>query len=223
MRENEDLFEMSAELKIRFEKLGGKIPVILIDNFYRRPDELREMALGLTYAPPSYPYPGKLASIPLPNRSLTQLARKLLVLVNRDYLPRSPPILKEGQPIEAFRRLDTDFGIIDVHPDDLSAVQRRPHIDPVPVFGLVYLSRQDRGGTMFFNQLKTTGTEDRRAGYVTASDEEFKFIGRIEPAYNRMAIYPGFVPHSGDISGDWIKGDDRFTNPRLTQRILFRP
>ncbi len=32
---------------------------------------------------------------------------------------------------------------------------------------------------------------------------------------------PEFVPHSGEIAGAWIRSDERFTNPRLTQRLLF--
>jgi hypothetical protein len=48
-------------------------------------------------------------------------------------------------------------------------------------------------------------------------------MGRIEAAFNRLAIYPGFVPHSGEIVGEWIKTDERFTNPRLTQRLVFMP
>jgi hypothetical protein len=217
----EDMFEMSADLDIRFDKLGGKIPVILIDNFYRRPDDIRDMALSLPYAPPSFPYPGKIASIPLPNRSLSDVGRKLLELINRDYLPRIPPVVKDGQTIALFRTLRSDFAVVDVHPDELTPTQRRPHVDPVPIFGLVYLNREERGGTLFFQRKNPLDAKAPGAGYVTVDSEGFNFVGRIEPAYNRMAIYPGFVPHSGDIAGDWIRGEERFKSPRLTQRFLF--
>lgn len=223
MSVDEDLFEMSAELDIRFEKLGGQIPVVLIDDFYRRPDDVREMALGLHYAPPPYPYPGKLALIPLPNRSLSDVMRKVLELVNGEYLPRVPPIAMNGTPIAAFRQLATDFAVVDVHPDELTPGQQRPHVDPIPVFGLIYLNREERGGTLFFHQKTPVGEKAPGVGYLTASDEAFKLIGRIEPAYNRMAIYPGFVPHCGEIAGDWIRGEERFKSPRLTQRLVFRP
>ena len=223
MSVDQDLFEMSAELDIRFEKLGGQIPVIMVDNFYRRPDDIRKMALGLDYAPPPYPYPGKLALIPPPNRSLSVVMRTVLELVNHKYLPRVPPIAQNGQNIAAFRQLHTDFAIVDVHPDELTPVQRRPHTDPVPIFGLVYLNREERGGTLFFRQKAPVGEESAGAGYPTACNEAFDFIGRIEPAYNRMAIYPGFVPHSGEIAGAWIRGEERFQSPRLTQRLVFLP
>lgn len=222
MRMDENLFELSPELDIRFEKLGGKIPVLLVDNFYRRPNDLREIALSLDYERLPTPYPGKLAVIPTPNRSLTVVMRKVLELVNGKYLPRVP-IAKNGQPIAAFRTLYTDFAVVDVHPDDLTPVQRNPHVDPVPVFGLVYLNPEERGGTLFFNRKAPIGEKAPGTGYVTASNREFELVGRIEPSYNRMAIYPGFVPHSGEIEGDWIRGDERFKNPRLTQRFRFHP
>lgn len=222
MSVNEDLFEVSPELEIRFEQLGGKVPVILVDNFYRRPDDVREMALGLNFVSPDQPYPGKLATIPLPNSSLLEVVRKVLELVNRKYLPRVP-IAVNGKTIVAFRRLITDFAVVDVHPDDLRPGQQRPHVDPVPVFALIYLNREQRGGTLFFQKRKAAGAKAAGAGYVRASDEAFKFVARIEPAYNRLAIYPGFIPHSGEIEGDWILGDERFKSPRLTQRFQFLP
>ena len=53
------------------------------------------------------------------------------------------------------------------------------------------------------------------------SRDGFELCGRIAPVFNRLAIYPGFVLHSGEIAGDWIRSDERFSNPRLTQRLIF--
>jgi hypothetical protein len=224
MTEDQALFDTPSELDIQLVKVGGEIPVIQIDNFFNRPDNIRQAALRLPYQAPPYPYPGKLAEVPEPNRSLSELKRKLLQLVNRAYLPRVPPITREGSRVSAFRQVHVDFAVVDVHPDELSQEQRLPHTDPVPVFGLVYLNQEERGGTLFFrqkgspNQAFATGS-----GYVTSSTEDFELLGRIEPAYNRLVIYPGFIPHSGEISGDWISGPERFDRPRLTQRLVFLP
>jgi hypothetical protein len=38
---------------------------------------------------------------------------------------------------------------------------------------------------------------------------------RVEPIADGVAICPAFVPHSGEIVGDWIGSNERFTNPRL--------
>ena len=125
--------------------------------------------------------------------------------------------------MSAFRQVHIDFAVVDVHPDDLSQEQRLPHTDPVPVFGLVYLNREERGGTLFFKQKASSEETAGGHGYVTDSNEAFELLGRIEPAYNRLVIYPGFIPHSGDIAGDWITGPERFDSPRLTQRLVFLP
>ena len=217
---DDDLFEMPAEVDVQFVKVGGQIPVILIDGIFKKPDRIREDALRLSYSPPSYPYPGKLAAIPEPNPSLAELRRKMLHLVNSQYLSRLP-IAQDGRRIPAFQQLHTDFAVVDVHPDELSSAQRLPHTDPVPVFGLVYLNREERGGTLFFRQSGAPSDDGQRGGYLTATNDSFELLGRIEPAYNRLAIYPGFIPHSGEISGDWIRGEDRFKSPRLTQRLVF--
>ena len=216
-----DLFAVSANPEPRFEFIAGKVPVLIIDNFYARPDEIRSSALQLHYEPPPYPYPGRLASIEA-NPSLNAVRSSVLALANREYLPRVPPIAADGKPIPAFGKLITDFARTELHPDELSNVQRIPHVDPVPVFGLVYLNREERGGTLFFRQ-KAKVPAGAGEGYITGSTAEFELCGRIEGRFNRLAIYPGFVPHSGEISGDWIRGEERFTEPRLTQRFVFLP
>ena len=224
MTVDQALFETPAELDVQLVTVGGEIPVIQIDGFFNRPDDIRRTALGLDYQTPPYPYPGKLAAIPEPNRSLSELKRKLLQLVNRAYLPRVPRIAQDGRRVSAFREVHVDFAVVDVHPDELSNEQRLPHTDPVPVFGLVYLNREERGGTLFFKQRASSDEKAAKgSGYVTVSDEAFELLGRIEPAYNRLVIYPGFIPHSGEIAGDWIRGPERFESPRLTQRLVFLP
>jgi len=219
-RADDDLFKLSPAAEIRLTS-AGSIPVILVDNVYERPDEIREMAIALSFDPPGYPYPGKIA-LPPPSASLRAVTQWALHTANSRYLPNVPPIAGDGQPITAFRQVHTDFAIIDVHPDELTPTQRLPHVDPVPVFGLIYLNREERGGTLFF--APTTEPEDgAKGGYITNSNRAFKLLGRIEAAFNRMAIYPGFIPHTGEIAGEWIEGDERFRNPRLTQRFVFLP
>jgi hypothetical protein len=220
MQIDEDLFRLSPALDMRMTTAGGVIPIILVDNVYERPDEIREMALALPFAAPGYPYPGKIA-VPPPSASLQAVTQWALQTANSHYLPNVPPIAGGGQPITAFRQVQTDFAIIDVHPDELTPTQRLPHVDPVPIFGLIYLNREERGGTLFFQP--TTEPEESQAGYITDSNRAFKLLGRIEAAFNRMAIYPGFIPHTGQIAGEWIESEERFHNPRLTQRFVFFP
>jgi hypothetical protein len=203
------------------ELVGGRFPVVIVDGFYERPDELRSAALTLQFRKPTHqPYPGKLAQIPA-NPSLSEAVNRVTQFANTEFLPRAP-IRQRGNPITSLRVVDSDFAVVDLHPDELEPVQRKPHIDPAPVFGLVYLNHEERGGTLFFRQIADEPKEVGQ-GYLTHSNEYFELLGKIEARFNRLAIYPGIVLHSGEIGGDWIKGEERFTNPRLTQRFVFLP
>ena len=214
---DQNLFDVSPTAEARFELVADAFPVLLIDDIYARPDDIRAAALSLDFEPPPDPYPGRVASPPSGNASLDRFLRRMLDMVNRDYLPRLPGELR----VAPLARLHSDFAIVDVHPDDLADRQRIPHTDPVPIFGLVYFNHEPRGGTLFFRNVADTPGSAPSPGYLTDSRDGFELAGRIEPAFNRLAIYPGFVPHSGEIAGDWIRSDERFTNPRLTQRLLF--
>jgi hypothetical protein len=141
--------------------------------------------------------------------------------VTREYLPRLPS-LPDGKRLTTIRGVDTDFAIVDTHPSELSSIQSEPHTDAVPVFGLVYLNEEPRGGTRFFKPRAQAAPVANQAGYPQA-DDRFEVCGHIEGRFNRLAIYPGFILHAGEIEGEWIESDDRFASPRLTQRIAFFP
>jgi len=216
-----DLFRLAPAPRLTIEMVGGKFPVVLVDGFYERPDNIRAAALTLPFRKPAHqPYPGKLAQIPA-NPSLRQAVESVAGYANTEFLPRAP-IRQRGNLVTSLRVADSDFAVVDMHPDELQPVQRKPHVDPVPVFGLVYLNHEDRGGTLFFQQIAEE-PEEVGPGYQTQSNEHFELLGKIEARFNRLAIYPGFVLHSGEIAGDWIKGEERFINPRLTQRFVFLP
>ena len=218
----EELFRLNPSARACLHMLGGRIPVMLIDDVFDDPASIRAQALKLPYHPPPYPYPGKIADAAAGDPSLQPFLRTVLSMVNNEYLPRIPPIAENGRVITAFGRVTPDFAITDVHPDELEPVQRAPHVDPVPIFGLVYLNTADRGGTLFFDRKSQRG-EAARSGYLTRSNEDYELIGSIEGQFNRLAVYPGFIPHSGEITGGWIRGEERFADPRLTMRLVFFP
>jgi Family of unknown function (DUF6445) len=214
------LFALSEDIDLRIELLGGAIPVLIADNVYAHPEAIREAALGLGFAEPDNPYPGRIAP-PGGDPSLAAAIGWALRTVNRLYLPRISPVFQDGAPVSEFGKIETDFAIVDTHPKDLKPWQRIPHLDPVPVFGLVYLNREDRGGTLFFEQAAPLTEKLPESRYISGDTEHFKLRGRIEGRFNRLAVYPGSVPHSGEIVGSWIEGEQRFASPRLTQRLLF--
>lgn len=216
---NEGLFAIATETQVSGGHIDGRIPYLTIDGVFADPSAVRAAALALSYSQGTAHYPGRVARFPAGDASLTQFLRKLVELVTNQYLPHLPSA-RNGQKLTRVRGVDTDFAITDKHPSQLTAHQRAPHIDAVPVFGLVYLNDPPRGGTLFFRQHGHPAGADFRSGYPRA-DEQLEVCGSIEGRFNRLAIYPGFVLHSGEIEGDWIENDDRFTYPRLTQRIMF--
>lgn len=216
-----DLFSTSPEARARMTRLAPHLPVILIDDFYADPREVRRRALGLAYAPTTVLYPGRIAEIPAGNESLTRVLAAILEVVNGQYLPRVRVVAPGGQRVERFSRVATDFAIVDLPPDELEPDQRRPHIDPVLLFGLVYLNEEERGGTLFYERKADEPIAAVDGRYPDDSAPGYRLCGRIEGRFNRLAIYPGFVPHSGEIKGDWITGGGRVEAPRLTQRFQF--
>jgi len=216
----QDLFAIGNNPPIAVDHIDGRIPYFAIDGIFRDPLAVREAALALPYSEGTAHYPGRVARFPPDNTSLIGFLRKVVSLVEREYLPRMPTP-PDGRKPARVRGVDTDFAITDVPPGRLSPEQRRPHIDAVPVFGLVYLNAEPRGGTLFFKPKSAAPPSIDRTGYPTRSDEELEIAGHIEGRFNRLAIYPGFILHSAEIEGAWIESDERLQKPRLTQRIMF--
>jgi hypothetical protein len=215
-----DLFATGSAPQVSVGLIDGQVPYLTVDGIFADPHAVREAALELDYSAGIAHYPGRIARFPAADPSLTAFIQKAAALVAREYVPRLPP-LPDGRRLSSLRGVDTDFAITDTHPDQLSAAQREPHTDAVPVFGLVYLNEKPRGGTLFFKPRSEPRAEGGGSAYPSASDERFAVCGHIEGLFNRLAIYPGFISHSGEIEGEWIGGDARFNSPRLTQRIMF--
>ena len=217
---NNDLFATGSAPEVSVGLIDGQVPYLTIDGVFADPRAVREAALALPYSPGTAHYPGRLAQFPVDDPSLTAFIHKAAGLVTREYLPRLPP-LPDGRRLSSLRGANTDFAITDTHPDQLSAAQRHPHTDAVPVFGLVYLNEEPRGGTLFFKPRTEPRTDAHGFAYPSRADQRFEICGHIEGLFNRLAIYPGFIFHSGEIEGEWIGSEARLSSPRLTQRIMF--
>ena len=215
-----DLFAAGPAAQLSIGYIDGQVPFLTVDGVLADPGAVRSAALALPYSPANAHYPGRLARFPPGDPSLTAFLRKVADLVTREYLPRlpAPP---GGARLSVLRGADSDFAITDTHPSQLRAQQREPHIDAVPVFGLLYLNEEPRGGTLFFKPRTSSPERGPEGGYPSRVHEKFEVCGHIEGFYNRLAIYPGFILHSGEIEGEWIGTDARFQSPRLTQRIMF--
>jgi hypothetical protein len=213
------LFETGASPAVDLGMIDGQVPYLTVDGIFADPLRVREAALALDYSPGPANYPGRVARFPAADAALSRFLSKIVVLVESQYLPRLPELPNGARPSRV-RGADTDFAITEVRPDELSPEQRIPHTDAVPIFGLIYLNEEERGGTLFFKPKDRNVRIEPAAGYP-ASDDHLAICGHIEGRFNRLAIYPGFIAHSGEIAGDWITADERLRSPRLTQRIMF--
>ena len=219
MTDSGDIFALAAQPQAQIAHLDGQIPVMLVDNIFANPLGVRELALALPFEPAGAHYPGRKAELPEGHESLGRFLGQVREAVTRHYLPRIGS-LPDGRRPASISRMETDFAITDVHPSELTKEQTRPHIDHVPFFGLVYLNPTDRGGTLFFRAKTQVAPSTGRMGYQVESDDYVELCGKIEGRFNRLAIYPGFILHTGEVK-DWIETQARFDEPRLTQRIMF--
>lgn len=115
------------------------------------------------------------------------------------------------------------FSLITTPPDQLSYLQRVPHIDSASENELalvLYLFKRDQGGTAFYRHRKSgfEFVDEKRkaeyyrhleeeqqavlrssAGYIGGDTECYERIARQEGVYNRMLVYRRTSLHSADF------------------------
>ncbi len=187
-----------------------QIPVIVIDNFERRPQNLVELAAeNAAFSPEraSY-YPGERAN--LPERYVRSCLRSLVPLFYELY-----KIDKKLKP----KVNDAAYSLITKQAHELEPVQTVPHFDsanPNMIATVHYLNEGEHGGIglfrhrateydyvdesrkeIFFSRLNSyLASEDRYQGYCKPSHEEFECYLRIDYKPNRLIAFPGYLLHS---------------------------
>ncbi len=129
-----------ANLKVAIRKIGAEQhDAIIVDHFFRDAEAVRAEALKLPYAAPPYPYPGVISK---PAWDYRQIVQVVSHLVGREIRPEQV----------TFR-----FSMVTMTGAELQPCQRIPHVDPVAVAGLIYLTppEQCQGGTAFYRHRKT--------------------------------------------------------------------
>lgn len=191
-----------------------QIPVVVIDDFSQRLDEIVDIAAGL--APygrieGNY-YPGlrEIISDGPANAYAEQLCRD------------AAPFIGGAFEVENFSLLEASFSMVTSSPEELQAMQRIPHFDSVDQQYLAllhYLNVPSDSGTAFYRH-RATGIErvteqniarfipkmeaeaamlPRGSGYIHGSNPYFEQIGAVEAIPNRLVIYQGSLLHSGII------------------------
>jgi hypothetical protein len=156
------------ETDIQLIEVGnGRYPALVVDNFYRDPDHMRDFALSLHYRIPPGVYPGHWAEMSL---SLEAVVSSVYERFARWYFPSAAVMAAKASSWQ-FLNNERRAG------DPPRPSSHRPHVDIGLLVGLVYLNKPEhcRGGTAFFRH-QDTGAE------AVLPKEIFEYRGLIDPA-----------------------------------------
>ncbi|MDC9595022.1 DUF6445 family protein [Xenorhabdus sp. IM139775] len=160
------LLEINAikDMSIQIKRIGNdNIPVMIIDNFLKCPEEVRKFALSLNYDKPlpgDY-WPGIQAAASLDRKKIEEFITRQYIepVIGLDYnnygFPAVLPNMKADQWSSWF--LQTRFGAITM-PFNEAPWAKNPHVDSIGFLASVlYLSlpEQSRGGTVFVRHRQT--------------------------------------------------------------------
>jgi len=178
--------------------------LVIKDDFYTNPDEVRARALGKTYAQPPAGTP-RLAVTAICDESESKAMYDRLT----PFLPQV-----EDNPI---------VGVNILFRYTLANAQKKVfcHVDGCSGAGIVYLSKPEHcaGGTTIYRH-KATGDEiynkQNRQLYDFRDHAQWEVIEEVEMVYNRLVIYPGQLFHA--ITPVFF--GERIDNSRLTQNVF---
>jgi len=218
------------EAKLEF--IGQEqMPLLIIDNFFPKPDILIKDANRKTFIANAPYFPGIRAVVP--HAYFTPLMKGLSdVLVN---------IFGYSAGIDM---QECHYSITTIPGTELNMVQRIPHVDggdDSKVALLHYLCEPKHGGTAFYRQTRTgfETVSNRRfqefnaavhkdhnelgpsiAEYYSGSDKRFEMIKKIDAKFNTAIMYFSRNLHSIDIAGG-TQLNSNPSNGRLTINSFF--
>lgn len=220
-----DPFALNPAAAVHIEQVGAGCPVLVIDDFYADPHAVRALALGGNYDSSLAYYPGLHSRIdstliqPLFDR-IAQLLRQL------------------GHASVRAEALFSDFSIVTTPAREMLAKQKHPHIDGLPLAGVVYLSPELEIGTAFFEHrplglamlrnpdeigrydawLQQQGQSTQPDTYAVEDGTVWVKLHAVAGRFNRMVMYPGNAFHSIDMRD--VPASQTLANARLTQRLF---
>lgn len=219
------LFEVNKNLEIKIKQVENS-KVVVIDNFYKNPDMVRELILkapASTWKKFVRNYPDirqnfNIDMSPL-QQAVSNISEKLFKVTLLDDIPFISNIFyQKGLP-----------------PGGFSA----PHADINYLAALIYLNTPEEcfGGTAFYRNRKTGLAYSRYTSadspvlnkneFLTESNEDWEFIDLIEMRYNRFVLYRGNIFHNAYIKKEWFINFPRivqvgfFSTPVSNKTIFF--
>lgn len=178
--------------------------VVIEDDFYSNPDDIRQLAISKPYQQPPAGTP-RLAVTAICNEDESKAMFDLL----QPHLPQVADNKIVGANI-LFRYT-------------LAAAQKKIfcHVDGCSNAGIVYLSKPEHcaGGTTIYRH-KATGDEkyrkENRNLYDLRDPQQWEIISELEMRYNRLVMYRGQLFHA--ITPVFF--GDSIENSRLTQNVF---
>lgn len=226
---------VSRNPKIQAYRLGSeKAPLLVVDSFIEDPHELVSLALELDFRPPKMAYPGIRTVAPA---SYQEALLSFIGSVAEPYF---------GIRARGLKLSMCHYSLVTTSPEELSVVQRVPHVDSFSSGELAtvhYLFRGNHGGTSFYRHRQTgheivnnerrshyfgilekevNGPKKPSASYINGDTELFQRIASMEGVFNRLLVYPRNSLHSGDIEPDFVPDSDPETG-RLSINSFIDP
>jgi len=193
--------EVSIEMTTEFIAMES---VVIQDNFYSNPDQVRQQALTKTYEVP----PDRSPRIAVTARCNEAESKAMFDLL-------APHI-----PVENGNNL---VGVDVLFRYSLAKAQKKIfcHVDGCSSAGIVYLTLPEdcAGGTSIFKHKLTGDQIFNKANahlYNFFDASQWETLAEIDMVYNRLVFYPGQLFHS--ITPIFF--GDRIENSRLTQNVF---
>lgn len=216
---------LNPAASVRVESIGTDCPVLVVDDVYADPDAVRALALRGRYDASLAYYPGLHSDIPAAD--LQDLYADLARLLGALGRPAVPP-----------RAFSSDFSVVTTPAAQMLAGQKHPHVDGLPLAGVVYLSPGLEVGTSFFRHVPTGlallrtepeaeaynlwlrehGETTQPDTYAVEQPAVWERLHTVAGRYNRLALYPGNAFHSIDMRD--VVPQHTMATARLTQRLF---
>lgn len=227
--------ELSADVGMHWHYFGAEqVPVLQLDNFLQSPEQWRDYAGTLGFAPEAGSfYPGVRAPLaPLLGDALRKQLAQLILQQEEKLVPEN-----SCAALAQWQTRAGCFSQVTTAPQQLRPIQSIPHFDDVALNQwalLIYLCGPEQGGTGFYQHRATAYERITRARlahygpelkremmaqpallfrYMNESNALFLKTGEIDAAFNRAIFYPSNCLHSGLVKA--------YCATRLTANFLF--
>ncbi|MGB0659916.1 MAG: DUF6445 family protein [Mangrovicoccus sp.] len=221
-------FALNPSMRAYVDWIGEKeVPLFRIDDIYIDPDAVRDFAFQMEFPNSQAYYPGRHQPLSEDIEGIPEFLAHIGALFGQAVNQTVPP-----------GGIGTDFSIVTTPEYKLLGQQGQPHIDGVPMLGVIYLNDADFGGTIFFRNKETGSVKvltpqekehydrvtsgqqngERQNTYITDSDSDWEAIHTTDGTKNCLVMWPGTVWHSINVKIPPETGE--ISDKRLTQRVI---